>query len=259
MQDIFEQVDEQLDVDRVQRFWEQNRKWVIGGLILFFAALVAYVQWRDYQVQQSYAASVQFNRVQELLIKKEVDNAHQQFQELADAYANHGYVLLGRFLQARSLADAGKTEEAVAQLEHLIQGAGTSPLVDLARLNAAYLTAGDRGRAEAFLNRIQETSPYRAHALELLGLLAAQGGEDQAALAHYQAARALTPEGTLRQRMENRLERLTVAEAVAEAPSEAGEARSDSVTVAEEAPSDFVTGGDETPSAAGQAEEGEAQ
>ena len=208
MQDIFEQVDEQLDADRVQKFWENNRKWVIGGLTLFFLMLFAYVGWRDYQVQRSQAASEQFSLGWDLFDKKDSANSQKQIEALLEKYSGHGYALFGRFLLAKSLAAEGKTTAAVAQLEQLAKEADLPVLADLALLRAAYLTSGNAGQSEAFLARIDAYSPYRAHALELQGLLAAQQGDGSSALARYREARALTPAGSLRSRLETRLERL---------------------------------------------------
>ena len=209
MQDIFEQVDEQLDAERVQKFWEKNGKWVIAVLILFFLGMIAYVQWREYRIQQSQSASEQFMVARDFFDKQDHSNGQKQLQMLLDTYSGHGYAHLGRFLQARSLVETGKTKQAVQQMELLIQEAGSSPLAELALLNLAYLTAGDAQRAQTVLTRIPTESPYKAHALELQGLLDAQKGENKSAVARYQAARALTSDASLRRRLEDRLARLS--------------------------------------------------
>ena len=212
MQDIFEQVDEQFDADRVQKFWDKNRRWVVAGLVLFFLALFAYVGWRDYQVEKSQSAAEQFTLAWELFDQKERVDSQKQLRTLVEKYSGHGYALFGRFLLAKSLAGEGKTEAAVAQLELLAKEADLPTLVDLALLSAANLTSGDVGRSEAFLARIDKYSPYQGHALELQGLLATQRGDDKSALNHYRKARTLTPEGTLRTRLESRIERLAGGE-----------------------------------------------
>lgn len=207
MEDIFEQVDEQLDTERVQKLWEKNRKWIVGGLILLFFVLFVYVGWQDYQVSRSQSASQQFMAAQELLDQKDIERGQAQLHVLLDEYSGHGYALFGRFLQAKSLADSGKREAAVAQLDQLAKEA-PSPLRGLALLNAAYLTSGDAERCGGFLARMDKNAPYQAHALELQGILATQKGDGQRALTLYRQAHALTTEGTLRGRLENRLERL---------------------------------------------------
>ncbi len=208
MQDIFEQVDEQLEMDRVQKWWEANRKWLIAGLVFFFILLFAYVGWRDYQLRQDHAASEQFMVFQDALGKSEAASAQKGFDALLNGHPGHGYAQFGRFLEARALAAQGNREGALAQLALLVKESGSSLLVDLALLNAAYLTVGEASQAESFLARMNDHSPYRAHALELQGLLAAQRGDPQAALERYREAHALAPEGSLRSRLESRLERL---------------------------------------------------
>ncbi|MEO5339031.1 MAG: tetratricopeptide repeat protein [Magnetococcus sp. MYC-9] len=208
MQDIFEQVDEQLEAERLQKFWQANRVWLLTGVVLFFVLLLAYVGWRDHQARQDQAASEQFEALQTLFDKKESDAGRKQLQVLLDRHPGHGYALFGRFLQAKALADAGQRDAALEQLTLLVQESSVPLLADLALLNAAYLTAAEAGRAEPFLARIAPTSPYRAHALELQGLLAAQRGDAQAALNLYREARTVAPEGTLRSRLESRLERM---------------------------------------------------
>ena len=211
MQDIFEQVDEQLDADNVQKFWAKNRKWVIGSLVVLFVGLFAYVGWRDYRAQQSQDAAEHFALARELLDEKNHGKSQQKLHDLQKEYGGHGYALFGRFLLAKSLVDDGKVDAALLQYEQVAREAAFPTLVDLALLSAAYLTANDVGRAEGFLARMGKYSPYQAHALELKGLLAVQGGNQQGALVHYQAARALTPAGgTLRSRLDDRLERFSV-------------------------------------------------
>ncbi|MBF0401103.1 MAG: tetratricopeptide repeat protein [Magnetococcales bacterium] len=208
MQDIFEQVDEQLEAERVQKFWEANRPRLIGGLVLFFVLLFAYVGWREYQLRQSRIASEQFMTVQELFIKQDNDGGQKALQQLLSEHSGQGYALFGRFLQAKRLADAGNREAALEQLALLVKESRSPLLADLALLNAAYLTVDNGGQAEPLLARMDVHSPYRAHALELQGLLAAQRGDQAAAQARYREARALASEGSLRSRLESRLERM---------------------------------------------------
>ncbi|MBF0096695.1 MAG: tetratricopeptide repeat protein [Magnetococcales bacterium] len=209
MQDIFEQVDEQLEADRVQKWWVANRRWVIAGFVSFFAALFAYVGWQDYRTRQNQAASDYFLVVQDLYAKGDVEGAERQLQLLLQHHSGHAYGLFGHLLQAKALATAGKAEAALQQLEVVIKAADLALLRDLALLNAAYLTASESGKAEGYLQRMESQSPYRGHALELRGVLAAQRGDLQAAAAHYREARAASTEGgSLRARLESRLERM---------------------------------------------------
>lgn len=210
MSDIFEQIDEQMEADRVQKFWEENRKWIIGGLILFFLGLFAYVGWRDYRERQDQSASDIFMVAPPLLKKGDLQAGQKQLDLLLKEYPNHGYALMARLLDARALAEKGKTEAAVQQLDRVANEAGSSPMQGLALLNAAYLTAKDTKKSESFLKRIGPNSAYYAHALELMGLLAAASGDEKTALAHYQEAKKANPDPSLEGRLGQRLERLGI-------------------------------------------------
>ncbi|MBF0184452.1 MAG: tetratricopeptide repeat protein [Magnetococcales bacterium] len=208
MQDIFEQVDEQLEADRVHKWWLANRQAVIAGFVFFFAALFAYVGWQEYRVKQSQAASEYFLVVQDLYGKGDQAGAEKQLQQLLQAHSGHAYSQFGLFLQAKALASSGKTAEALAQLERVVKESELPLLRDLALLNAAYLSAGEASKAEGYLSRMGGQSPFRAQALELRGVMAAQQGDAAAAAARYREARALAVEGSLRARLESRLERM---------------------------------------------------
>ncbi|MBF0162744.1 MAG: tetratricopeptide repeat protein [Magnetococcales bacterium] len=208
MQDIFEQVDEQLEAERLHKYWQANRNRLLAALLLFFMLLFAYVGWQEYQARQDSAAAELFMRLQDRLNKQENEAAQKELQTLLGSHAGHSYAQFGRLLQARLLATAGNRSGALEQLTLLIQESHTPLLQDLALLNAAYLTAEKPEQAEPFLQRISSHSPYRAHALELQGLLAAQRGDSAAALAHYRDARAVAGEGSLRNRLESRLEQM---------------------------------------------------
>jgi predicted negative regulator of RcsB-dependent stress response len=209
MQDIFEQVDEQLEADRMHTWWVANRRWVITGFIFFFASLFAYVGWQDYRTKQNHVASDYFLVVQDLYAKGDVAGAERQLHLLLQNQSGHAYGLFGRFLQAKALAAVGKTEAALQQLEEVIKGSNLRLLRDLALLNAAYLTASESDKAEGYLQRMESQSPYQGHALELRGVLATQRGDLQAAAARYREARAASTEGgSLRARLESRLERM---------------------------------------------------
>jgi predicted negative regulator of RcsB-dependent stress response len=205
---IFEQIDEQIEADKAHKFWNENRKWIIGGLILLFAGLFAYVAWRDGRVTENQNLSDLYIQAQALEEKGDRAGAQAIFKGLMVDHESHGYGILARLTDAQALAKAGKIDEAVAHLEALAAKSSGSPLQGLALLNAAYLTADSVTRSRGFVAKIEEKSPYRPLALELDGLLMAKDGNEKGALARYQEAIQLGADGELRRRLNRRLERL---------------------------------------------------
>ncbi|MBF0453211.1 MAG: tetratricopeptide repeat protein [Magnetococcales bacterium] len=209
---IFEQVDEQLDADKAQKFWRDNQKWIIGALIVLFASLFAYVSWRDARLKEDRTISDLYIQAQVLEKKGDRAGAEEILQRVMTEHGEHGYALLARLTDAQVLAKAGKRDEAVAHLEVLAAKSSGSPLQGLALLNAAYLTSDNEQQALDFLAKIDEKSSFRPHALELEGLLLAKAGKGQMASARYQQAIQQGADGALRQRLNRRLERLAGAE-----------------------------------------------
>ncbi|MBF0110306.1 MAG: tetratricopeptide repeat protein [Magnetococcales bacterium] len=209
MDNIFEQIDEELDADRVRKQWEKNRPWIIGGFIVFFLGLFAYVGWDEYRSRQDATASDLFLAATAPYEKESWSEAEQLLQPVLQQFDSHGYGLLARIIEARTLAKSGKKTEAASRMEQLANDTRDDSLRDLARYNAALLIVDDdASRAEAILNQIRDDSPFRGHALEILGLLAEKQNDKINAAVRFQKAIELGAKGDLRTRLDLRLERL---------------------------------------------------
>jgi predicted negative regulator of RcsB-dependent stress response len=206
--DIFEQIDEKMDEDAAQKFWRDNRQYIVAALVLLFVGLFAYVAWRDARVKEDQALSDAYIQAQALDAGGDRAGAGAALQKLLEDGGDHGYALLAILVDAQALAKAGKSDEAVARFEALAAKTSNSPLQGLALLNAAYLTADDSSRSRGFLTKITETSPFRPHALELDGLLLSEAGDEKNALEKYQEAVQSGASGSLLQRLNRRLERV---------------------------------------------------
>lgn len=206
--DIFEQVDEQLDADRAQKFWEENRVYIIGALIALFAGLIIYVNWRDGRIEEDQHLSVQFLQAQEYMQVGDWPQAKAALDGLSAQASGHGYGQLAQLSKAQGLAQNGQIEDAVAVLKRLTVDHSGTLMADLALIMAAYLVEKDAQQSRSFLSQIDEKSPYKAHALELQGLLLAREGDEKGALSHYQEALKLPVEGSLQNRLQERVERM---------------------------------------------------
>lgn len=209
IEDIFATVDEELEQDRVHKYWKENQDWIITSLVLFFIFLCGYAGWQEYRKVQDQNASELYAKAMQAFQGEQWGAASKEMQPLLEQYDSHGYGRLGRLLQARSLVAAGDRDGAVRQLESLAADEGAPPeLRDAALINAALVALDKPDQARALLARLPANSGFRPQALELQGLLAATPGE---ALAHYQEALALQPPKGLKDRLTARVERLAAA------------------------------------------------
>lgn len=208
IEDIFEQVDEQLEAERAHKFWQENRNTIIGGLVLLFVGLFAYVGWQDARRQEDRRLSDLYLQAQERNRDGQRDEAEKILVRLMAEGENHGYGLLARLVDAQALAKEGRVDAALVHLESLAVQTVDPLLQGVALLNAAYLVADQTDRSRGYLSRIGETSPFYPHALELDGLLLSRDGDREGARDRYRKALLLEVDSQLRTRLDRRLERL---------------------------------------------------
>ncbi|GAB0058405.1 hypothetical protein SIID45300_02754 [Candidatus Magnetaquicoccaceae bacterium FCR-1] len=207
IQGIFEEVDEQLEVENAARMWMKYKVWIFGGLILLFVGLFAYVGWTEYQKKRDQEVAQRYLTALDGLSDADETAGRKGLAEVAATYGDHGYALLARFAEARILAREGKTEEAALMLEE-VAAMAKPPLKNLAIMQAAFVISDDPKRALRRLENIPRDSVFKPHALELAGVLTAGQGDAPGALALYKDALSLKPEGSLRKRLERRIQRM---------------------------------------------------
>ncbi|MBF0621720.1 MAG: tetratricopeptide repeat protein [Magnetococcales bacterium] len=223
--DIFEEVDEELEAERLRKFWQKYHNWLIGGFVLLFAGLSAYVGWENYQESRDHDAAARYLKAWDAFEKKNTDESLKGVDDLLQAYGDHGYSVLGQLLKARLQADDGQRDQALSTLISLSKSTeAPNPVKNLALLNAAYLTADKPEQALDYLKRIDSDSIFQAHSLELQGLFAAKKGDQEVALDLYQQAQEKSAPGAISKRLTRRIQRL----AGPETPEPEPEAESES-------------------------------
>lgn len=209
MDNLFEQVDEELDAERLQKKWEKNRHWIIGGFIIFFLCLFAYVGWEEHRKQQDTAASDLYMAAMKPYGQGTWSEAEKLIQPVLKQFGDHGYGILAQMVEARTMAEMGQTKEAQSLMESFADHSTDASLRDLALYNAALVIVDDDGElAKKLLSRIQDNSPFRSQALEVLGLLAQKENDMKNAAIYYKKSIELGAKGALRTRIDRRMERL---------------------------------------------------
>ncbi|HAT49695.1 MAG: tetratricopeptide repeat protein [Nitrospirae bacterium] len=209
MDNLFEQIDEELDAERLRKQWEKNRPWIIGGFIVFFLSLFAYVGWDEHRKQQDAAASDLYMAAMKPYEQGTWSEAEKLIQPVLKQYGDHGYGILAQMVEARAMAEMGQTQEASSHMERFADQAKDDSLRDLALYNAALAVVdADGERVKKLLGRISDDSPFRSHALEILGLLAQKENDVKNAAIFYKKSIELGAKGLLRTRVDRRLERL---------------------------------------------------
>lgn len=203
MADIFNEIDEELRRDRLDKLWQRYRGWIIGAAIAIVAATAAGVAWRDHVRAQEEKEGLRYSEAA-ALTKTDATKAIAAFDGIA-AESTPGYAELARIRAAVLKAQGSDKAGGIAGLKTI---AGDSSVDEPYRSLAAILAAQygiDDDKPEEIISRLQPlTTPpnaWRFSALELTALAQLKAGDKPAALKTYkQLADDLEAPQTMRQR-----------------------------------------------------------
>jgi hypothetical protein len=183
MSDIFQEVDEALKRERLEKLWKRYGNFVIAAMVLVIAGVGG---WRGYQwweARKAAEAGAAFDAAVELAEQGKSDEAATAFARLAKD-GTSGYRVLARLREAGVLAPKDP-KAAVAAYDAIATDAAVGRVIqDLAGVRAAMLLV-DTAPLPEMTRRLeplaQADSPFRHTARELLALAAFKAGDKAAA------------------------------------------------------------------------------
>jgi predicted negative regulator of RcsB-dependent stress response len=181
-------------VEKLKKWWEENGRSVIAGIIIGVGGLFGYRYWIDLQEATAEAASAHFVQMMEAL--KSSDNAvvAERADTLISDYSDTEYATLARFALARNLVESGEYDQAQAQLEQIIGTVGDAPLGFLARKRLASVQLQSAQPEQALVTLSVEFPPaFSAGVDELKGDIYTQQGKIDEAANAYREALSATP------------------------------------------------------------------
>ena len=181
-------------VEKLKKWWEENGRAVIAGVIIGVGGLFGYRYWIDYQEATAEAASAHFMQMLKALESSDSAGVVERADTLISDYSGTEYATLARFALAKSLVEGEKYEQAQIQLEQIIGSVGDAPLGFLARkrLASVQLQLAQPEQALTTLS-VEFPAAFSAGVDELKGdIFSKQGKLDEAANA-YRRALSATP------------------------------------------------------------------
>ncbi|WP_129139259.1 YfgM family protein [Modicisalibacter coralii] len=154
---------EEEQLDAIKRWWNENGKALLLGVVVAVAAVVGWKAWERYQDGQAEAASARYQQLLALASRDDLDDkAISQADDLIDTLRNeHGgtlYASLATLIQARlEIADDDHAGARKA-LQAVIDDSGDSYLQGLARLRLARIQIAD-DEAQAALDTLDAGVP----------------------------------------------------------------------------------------------------
>ena len=173
--DFFREVNEAVRQDRYNELWDKYGVYALAAAALIVAGVAGFKVWSYWQEQKAQAAGTDFSQAVTELDSGDVAKARDVLNSLA-AKGPTGYQILSRFQLAAAEAQAGSTDKALALYDALAADPETDTILKgLATIQAATLKLDTADYAEMerrVKGLIDESSPWRYSARELLGLSA---------------------------------------------------------------------------------------
>jgi len=181
--------DEHEQGERVRKWIKEYGFSIVMGLVLAFAGIFGFQQWRSHQANQSQLAAQYFDVIQSELESGETDFAIEQYEALREAASGSAYVGLAGLLVASAHVDNAELEPAARIYRDILEQKRLSNLWPVARLRLARVmdAQGDRPGALALLEG-EAPAGFEGAWAELRGdLLLAMDQPEQARLAYEEA------------------------------------------------------------------------
>ncbi len=182
MNDLSEK--EQLDELRV--WWQENRAWIIGGVVIGLVAIIGYRMYSTQQITAALEASAHYEALTEEVADNDLDGSVAIASKLFADYGDTVYARQARLAMARLYMESGRDADAAGVLRPLADAGGDDPLSLVARLRLArVLLYQDKPQEALALLDLPSDTAFAARFNELVGdAHYALGNMEQAAAAY---------------------------------------------------------------------------
>jgi predicted negative regulator of RcsB-dependent stress response len=181
---------EEQKIEALKKWWQENGKLVIAGIILGGALIAGWRFYHDYKIKHAEQASALYETVLQTAEAGGDINAQQtRVNELMAEYTNTPYAALSALVLAKQHTRSGDNARAIQQLEWVIKNSSAVEIQNIARLRMARLMMATE-QYDAAMSLVNTAYPESFTALfeELKGDLYVRRGETELARAAYDKA-----------------------------------------------------------------------
>ena len=182
---------EQEELEALQKWWKENGRAVVVGLVLGLGGVVGWTTWQSRTEAAAERVSVAYQSMVELATADDHVETLLRAEQIIQDHPDNEYAALAGLLGAKSAFAAGRADDAIRLLGWVIENAGRAELRDVARIRSAQLLL-DEGKRDAGLEMLAEinTPAFAATVEELRGDILTDDRDSGAAAKAYEAALA---------------------------------------------------------------------
>lgn len=176
---------EEEQVEALKKWWKENGKSVIAGIVLGLGGVFGWQYWTQHQRGVAEQASRQFEQLVDS-VETGSPAAVAQAEELIAGHEGSAYAVFAALNLAKVKFQQGDVEGAKAQLRWVMSDADDQSLRQIARLRLARLLL-DAGSVDEAVGLIEQAPAdnFRGDFAELRGDIALHKGDRAAARAAY--------------------------------------------------------------------------
>lgn len=184
---VYASEDEQVEI--LKKWWQQNGRSVIIGAVIGIGGVLGWKAWIDYKDNRLQQASSQYSQMVQSVKNKKFDLAQNISKQLIDAYDNSPYAGLSALLLSKVKYEQGQKEDALQQLNWVMNNTKATYMKHLARIRSARIML-DTGKADAAKSLIEKVEQDKFTSLyeELLGDIYTSLNDHELARKAYQKA-----------------------------------------------------------------------
>ena len=195
--DIYQTEDEQ--VEALKKWWEENGKSAIFGVVLGLMAIFGWREWKDYEAQQAASASQLY---QEMIIAtrdQKADKAGEKAKEIVAEYESTAYEVFAKLGLAKNAVANGELDKARENLQWALDNTRQDSLRHVITLRIADVLIAQNKLSEAntLLGNNTNRGEFSASYLQMEGDVQRLEGNVDAAVEAYQKAVSIAQESGL--------------------------------------------------------------
>ena len=142
-------ISEQEQVEQLKRWWKDNGKSLLLGLVIGIGGLAGYRYWDSTQSARAENASINYEHLLQMASNQQDDEAVSTGRAIIEAYPDSTYAKLTTLLLAKLAVEKGDYAQAKAQLQSLLVDDDKGEIAHVARARLARILLAEGAADEA--------------------------------------------------------------------------------------------------------------